>query len=277
MNSFLTRNFGKDILLQGVNVVKAIQTMSPDEEYLFMSMGSELEVQEKVILRNMSVLALRALQGDSSRIYSVSKDFAKELAKVSVNISSEFLPKLSSSVLIDIPSGILPNGNGSFFTAAMVGTHKALGTYPVTLFSENPNNIQYVSPPAEPTMNLNEYTDSLIPVTGQTSEYVDHVKSAYKFVLNILVYLKSGDPDLRELKERFYSSGFKKGGKRIAPTAKDFSSTIIGFGFKKPNLRHAEESQVIGHFRWQPYGESRSKIKLIWIDPHVRTYEKDSN
>lgn len=99
----------------------------------------------------------------------------------------------------------------------------------------------------------------------------------YRFLINALVYIKSGDPDLRDYtppKKPANFSGRERAWVRANRENSLYPMTLVGFGYKKPNLRHVDESAVTGHFRWQPYGTGRTQVKLIWISAHVRKYEK---
>lgn len=99
-----------------------------------------------------------------------------------------------------------------------------------------------------------------------------------KFTFKCLLYLNSGNPDLREYRApRIPLTRDKKKLRRFEKEMAEQSTipmTLVGFDFKKPKIYTVGSAHVMGHFRWQPYGERLSKLKLIWIDPHIRHYEE---
>lgn len=49
---------------------------------------------------------------------------------------------------------------------------------------------------------------------------------------------------------------------------------LYGSDFKLPEREYSVDATVVsGHFRWQPYSEGRSKLKHIYIKPHIRHYK----
>jgi len=90
---------------------------------------------------------------------------------------------------------------------------------------------------------------------------------AVNFAVKCLLYILSGEPNLQN--ERGYAIG--KGRKRNAKSRCPFDIVRVGYNFHKKIYR-VGEAQVSGHFRWQPYGPNMSKVKLIWIDEHIRHY-----
>lgn len=93
-------------------------------------------------------------------------------------------------------------------------------------------------------------------------------KEIFKLLINLILYINSGQPDLRHLKGASKKGIEFKGKKRAQKIRKyhDVSfhdSILVGFNFKKETL-------VNGHFRWQPHGKGRQQVKLIWIDAFTK-------
>jgi hypothetical protein len=90
-----------------------------------------------------------------------------------------------------------------------------------------------------------------------------------------MVYLGSGDPDLREFRAPRPTTQNPKKLKRWFKEHENKSlvdMTLVGFTWKKPRIYQVGETLVTGHPRWQPWGPGKTKVKLIWIEPHVRHY-----
>lgn len=50
---------------------------------------------------------------------------------------------------------------------------------------------------------------------------------------------------------------------------------LVGYGWMKMRRQLINETSVSGHFRWQPHGPNLSKVKLIWINEHLRKYNTE--
>lgn len=94
------------------------------------------------------------------------------------------------------------------------------------------------------------------------------------YTLKSLLYIHSGDPDLREFRPTRCPQSPKKQRRWFKQNIAKIPMTLVGFDFKKPKVFSKDETRVRFHSRWQPYGPQRSKVKLIWIDEHVRRLNK---
>jgi hypothetical protein len=93
-----------------------------------------------------------------------------------------------------------------------------------------------------------------------------------QMVSKCLLYIQSGDPDLRA--EPGIWSQSKKEKKVRIHNRNHCRFDVVNVGYSYNGIRyHIDEAAVSGHFRWQRYGENLSKVKLIWIDEHVRKYK----
>jgi len=90
-------------------------------------------------------------------------------------------------------------------------------------------------------------------------------------VINALLYIYSGDPDLRE---------YRPPGKELPRRERDNlvrqfgneAAFLVSWDWKKPKVYNVDSTVVSGHYRWQPCGPGLSRVKRIWIDSHVRSY-----
>jgi len=94
---------------------------------------------------------------------------------------------------------------------------------------------------------------------------------AFEYIAKALLYINSGDPDLRHLEAVKETRG-QMAWKRRAKHEYKIALTLVGFNYKKPFLYGKSETLVSTHPRWQPCGKNREQIKLIWVREHVRHY-----
>ena len=194
--------------------------------------------------------------------YKFGKDFGSELVKTHVNLNLfNLLPEGSESKHIQI---------NEFWIAC--------NTYRGNIPRETPSGkfaLGYVYG-ALFNMKTQLYHYHYSPLGLDFSEdinfdnFTDDVKPAARVVMNALLYLHSGTPDLREYKvpqasRRIRDDHIRRYGKEPC--------ILVGYDWKKPRLEHS----VRGHWRWQPYGEKLSKVKLIWIDAHNRGVQVDQD
>ena len=95
----------------------------------------------------------------------------------------------------------------------------------------------------------------------------------FKLMLNLVLYANSQEDLIAKYnefspkeKDKKYAEGYTKNG---------FYPLDLEHEYKILRNKFAHIVGVSGHFRWQPYGMGRSKIKLIFINPHEREYNKD--
>lgn len=93
-------------------------------------------------------------------------------------------------------------------------------------------------------------------------------------IINTAVYTNSKDPDIENLRPlRFYD---KKSISSISADRRENLCTLpvrlIHWNYhRKFNV---DSTNVRSHMRWQPCGPGRTEIKLIWVDEHVRHFNK---
>lgn len=93
-----------------------------------------------------------------------------------------------------------------------------------------------------------------------------------QLVAKTLLYIRSGEPDLvNEIPPPCLS----KKPKKIKMHWREHCPlpvVNVGYGYHG-RLFHKDATAVSGHFRWQPYGEGKAQVKLIWIDEHTRHFK----
>lgn len=106
-----------------------------------------------------------------------------------------------------------------------------------------------------------------------TDEDIDLFRNRILGVLNTLTYINSKDSDIEQL--RPIKNYNKKQISTLPIEKKESLATVpiklVGWSFHGRQYSKGE-SQVNAHLRWQPCGEGRKDIKLIWVKPHIRRY-----
>jgi len=102
------------------------------------------------------------------------------------------------------------------------------------------------------------------------STYPEHIAMMY----NLLCYLGTGNPDLREFKNPIrYRSPTSE-----TPIKKDKDLSLskiieVGFGFKKPDEHHVESWYSRPYVCWKRVGEGRSRLELISVKGSVKKWK----
>ena len=111
----------------------------------------------------------------------------------------------------------------------------------------------------------------LLEQNENSQQLLDSWIKTQTFIFNVLAYINSGDPDLREFKQPqkkdFSSSGEWNEKRKLMNWSPVFN---VGFGWNKTPLYTQDEWDVIPHFRWQRFGVNLSQAKLIFIEGHRR-------
>jgi hypothetical protein len=262
------RNFKNDL-----NAGHATQSIFKSYELRLLKSGVSFSREDaaRTILTGVYLTDLK--QHKNTNIYYFSDDFAPVLQTVEINVKPSMLPKLEKPFLLEFPIITTPSSAKLAFNAVLISKEK--GHLSFAFFTKESSvfftfNLE--------TSDIETTLDLILEQQDASKEELQKLQEAVKFALNALLYINSGDPDLRDHNPKAMPKDYK-GGKnawsRYNKQEFPYAATIVGFGYKKENLRHADESQVIGHFRWQPYGKERAQLKLIWIEPHIRTYQKD--
>lgn len=233
-------------------------------------------------------------QAAGEKIFKIAREFGENLARAPLDIDHKYLPTFKGQLIcIEFPEALRfhdPVNNDYFqcaFVACEENTHGA-----IDYWGQTPKKIVDILFPCLDTDGNAKLEANNLVVTfreGDTlqtsmerarnrSSHPIHCDGVVEFVLKCLVYIDSGNPDLREYRApRTPKTENVKKLRRWTRQHDNLSlldMTLVGYDFKKPREYQVGETLVTGHFRWQPYGENRSKVKLIWIEPFTRQYGK---
>lgn len=222
----------------------------------------------------------------------IGRDFFTQLIKVKLNILPEYLTGIKKCLYIEYPYDIYIN-NDIFFSGCILaplldpdGVVKRLG---LGIFMNNGAELNsltfYIDVINLPIHTIEEYIDSISEISKSKYESAfndvskEDWSNIFRISINSILYVMSGNPDLRmirpPLKSKYKTTkGMKK---FIKEYPLDIPMVYVGYNYKKHNFYSVDGTTVKGHFRWQPYGNKRSLIKLIWIDTYEKIFNKEIN
>lgn len=238
--------------------------------------------QQQVYL--MSSCNLTGLYGDvvanksPNRIYKMGEAFSRELLKVKIDLPFSLLHTPPESILIEVHPGILPAASGGYYTHLLVQPKHSSGSATSNFLLLGDNGLMdFVTAAASGSETVQQYINNIVGhgITPGNKD-ISAIETALTFICNTLLYLKSGEPDLRENRVKKPKGEFRVGNKVYGGQTNELSYTMVGFNYKKPPMYTIDETEVSGHFRWQPYGPGKAKVKLIWIDAHTRQYKTEA-
>lgn len=119
------------------------------------------------------------------------------------------------------------------------------------------------------TINADTYTYSSGDLNPNVSE--ENLKEHpeyFKAVINLILYIYSGKPDIRDYQNTTKLPGKKRKPLRHSEVYSTLDLKLIGFSWKKEVIvKYSKESwHRSGHFKWQRHGVGLSEVKLIWLD-----------
>lgn len=222
--------------------------------------------------------------GKSIPTYLMNSEFFKVLFNTDLSVFPiEALPKefkgyiCFENGLMEAPPSRLSRSNekitliGAY--VSFEGVDKPIQICPVTI-EENLIN---------PMFWLNDWSIKELLEMYRQDQFQSHQsKSLFKAIFLSILYISSGDPDLRILKPSFGLSPSQKKGliNKGVNLEEDYSDDLsndvflVSWSWKKDPLYTKEEWEVRPHFRAQRFGTGRQQVKVIWIAPHLAHRKK---
>lgn len=256
-------------------------------------MGDHSAGSEGLVFRSAgewAAYALFAAQGE--RVFKLAREFGEQLAKVDLKLAPSLATTHGKWICIEFPDSVEFRDGDDVFHCAYVCADRA-APYVVDSWGQHPhmivrihfpcyNNRAVGDVPAESNalaltfMSETESIESSLQRAKDRSTHPIGNDEVIRYLLKAIVYIDSGDPDLREYRPprkpmTHDPKKLRRWNREHADHCK-IPMTLVGYNFKKPTVYTVGETTVTGHFRWQPYGAGRERVKLIWIDPHVRHY-----
>jgi hypothetical protein len=125
-------------------------------------------------------------------------------------------------------------------------------------------------------LGLREYPfkQSFPIVSTRKEEFVEEILKVQKLILDIVLYIAFGSEDIVKQDNEYRISRERPAVPKHLKHKFEFNSIMVGFNYKKQFKFHVDGCTVSGHFRWQPHGPERSKLKLIYIHPFEKQFNK---
>ena len=256
------------------------------------------------IVDHMPVGTISTFKEHGANIYKIARNFGEHLFKINLNIQAKFLPK-KICYCIEFPENIRFE-HPPFFEEEIKALKYTLPkkTYItcVYVFSDEDEIVltddrkivkylYYYMPHMDENGKLvsfssfehgqinwfseDENLDEVLERHNKVST-VQAPEGFLEYMIKCILYINSGDPDLRPYKAPAITTNKPKHIRRFLKQHENQSLvdvTLVGYDFKKPKLYKVDETWVETFPRWQPYGPGRGKIKLIWVAPHSRHYK----
>jgi len=230
---------------------------------------------------------------NEAKIYKIGERFGSHLARANLlDVPTSMLRlRAGDTFCIEFPDDLMFKGrHGEFWRTCLVNVgggcdgsdagvvemdprFQSLENLSLSLtlpdYDRNGRN-QFVNTYMHFRLNKPTIEECLLQIEGK----VTGITEVFNYVVKCLLYIKSGEPDLKQ--ENGYYTPTKKH-KKIRRQNENFCRfdvTNVGYGFHG-RVWHVDSTQVTGHFRWQPYGPERQQIKLIWIEEHVRNFKDE--
>lgn len=202
------------------------------------------------------------------KLYKFGKEFGRELAKADVS-------DLPLSQLPEKFGGCLEiNGHWFFVLLDLIGFRlniTELGNLICLHFSKDGLFCEDLT-----ALLHHEFTkiDELIEFQLEKENNEAFKEEDFRLMINALIYVTTGSPDLREYKppERKSSEPRRVRDRIIAEYGND-ECVLVSWGWKKPRQTHTSEWEVQGHFWWAPVGQGRSRRELRWREGHTRAHQ----
>ena len=246
-------------------------------------------------VRAMSMFAAFEIQGGAP-IYKIGEEFGAALLKADCKVSANYLPFDNVIRCIELPEKMtfdMQDGDstsvcyiGSF--SPRIGIDYIIDTEVfhrrieilVPIYNKDGDNYGH-----DNIRLFLKDEDTIEQAIVRSFEQFAHcgVRTGFsrgliEYVLKCLVYIHSGDPDLREFRPTPKPESKAKPKHQRRWLRENFFPipiTLIGFDYKKPRQMSVDSTWIDTFQRWQPYGPNLSKVKLIWVKPHERHYHKD--
>jgi len=219
-----------------------------------------------------------------ARIYRLCEDFSKDLYKVNLVLPVSFIPIFTECICVEFPEWFhAKHSNGKNIKSVFIfqtNWKKSSGEVYRGLrlqfpdYDDNGNwmgTITFIHMELSPEKKLDEIIEE---TPYKESEDFGINIDAINFAIKSYVYIHSGEPDLRF--EKHIPLPQTKKEKKLRHFLRDNVGKLVnffqvGYNYKKRKIYYVDGIEVSGHIRWQPYGPSRQKVKLIWIDPYTKT------
>ena len=216
---------------------------------------------------------------DTKRINLVATNFANHLAKATINVDYKRFDGIEGIYMFQFRDSFNMKITSECYKTGIYKPHlvKSIYVYKVedglvvmATFKGTLGSFIFMIPMGGEDDTVEDSIQSLKRKAAVTDDQADMLR----FGSNLLLYISTGDPDLK--------SDNKKGLSKAQIRKYGTRANLLPFKFQKvgysTRYKFLERSvSVRGHFRWQPCGSGRKDVKLIWIDAFSRNMKTKIN
>jgi len=213
-------------------------------------------------------LFLNEFLAGRAQVYKIAREFGMHLHDTKLDIPVSVVPDIFRSYLFEFPLAFR-GSSGERYTGAIVHLGKNVDGRKAIMMNSMEDKPDEGYPTTHFCLNLKTdgtISDSLKEFDATVKDKQRYMPDAMiHYVIKCILYVESGEPDL---KKEGHLSTSKKKRKVFSINELPYPVVLVGYSFHNRTY-HVDQFKRSGHFRWQPYGEGRTKVKLIWIDEQI--------
>jgi hypothetical protein len=211
----------------------------------------------------------------NKKTYLMASEISECLQTVDLKIDIKHL-KCTEYILIEYPENLtfeVPDSKGiAYHTCAIIGVEQDNIKRICVAFPLMDKNNTFQGGADIQACSLEHPTIQAMIEHRNDHSSVMMPEEELKYLLNCLVYLNSGNPDLRFMQTKKMNDKQKITYYKANPTEKPFDYYTVGFEWKKQRIFSTAESLVKSFYRWQPCGKGRTEIRLTFVREFVRKH-----
>lgn len=242
------------------------------------------KVVENDITMFLEIQTLYQFIKEGMLIYKICEEFGKDLHTVDLDVPVKYIKHNDHTICIEFPDWFMPQHSDGTFArccyirqeSAAIDTRNLKQTHGLRLqFPDYDADMNLIESVSFINIKLEGYETITKAISDLPVKEFSLSHEAIQFAVKSYLYILSGQPDLRKIKasEKPKTSKPKKLNRwEKESRGEKFDYFQVGYDYKKARRYNADSCDVRGHYRWQPYGQQNSNIKLIWINAHTRNY-----
>ena len=252
------------------------------------------KVPQDINLYEFMYLAWKFVDSKASTYY-LPKSFCRALSKIDRELRPEYLPK-DFTAHLSFPSNTFVTHDGADIHGLYIRVTDRHEIAPKGPFSRWVMMSYIYTPAGETDLNEGAVTSVSFPLlegltvaNSMNEHFVRNGKPVGEaaripatnliatVAINAVLFINWEDQEIINLRPtRAKTTAEKKATiKTNGGHANNCTIPIKLLNFSFHGIQYTvDETSVRGHFRWQPYGPGKQKVKPIWIDEHLRTFKK---
>lgn len=245
------------------------------------AMKERLEINDASTL---PIVMLKFFLEDGKQSYIIGSEFFDALTGVDLKLESKYFPKDLGAVFLQFPK-LIRLGHNQFTNGIFtrVFWEQDENESPLlmlaVLVSDRNGRVVRHKPFASSFFKIRPgileevfktWTKKMYD-QGKVPDLASKINDVIEMACKLLIYINSGDPDLRELRKP-RGPGDRRA--QVKEFGHYYSENVfhVGFEWKKRRVYSVDGTRVRGHWRWQPCGTGRQQVRLKFIEEHERHY-----